>query len=400
MDDALLSRYARLIVETGANVQRGQDVLVIAAPESARLVRAITAEAYARGARFVDPWYFDAEVKRIRALTAAEETLDFVPPWTGRRLTRLGEGHGSRISVSPNAVPGLMNGVDPTRAGRDQLPSVPEHLEVINDKTTNWCVVPWATPAWASFVYPDLDEEAALAKLVDDLIYVLRLDEDDTEAAWHERFGQLHAVGTKLDALGLDALHFEGPGTDLEVGLLPTSRFGGDEPGTTTVDGVVFHANIPTEEVFTTPDPERVEGVVTATKPLDLTGTMVDGLRVRFEGGRAVSIDADEGAEALRARAAKDDGASRLGEVALVDREGRIGKTGAVFFNTLLDENAASHIALGNAYATAVGDEDRDRINRSGVHIDFMIGSDEVAVTGRTKDGREVPVLRGGRWQV
>jgi len=400
VDDALLSRYARLIVETGANVQRGQDVLVIAAPESARLVRAIAAEAYARGARFVDPWYFDAEVKRIRALTAAEETLDFVPPWTGRRLTRLGEGHGSRISVSPNAVPGLMNGVDPTRAGRDQLPSVPEHLEVINDKTTNWCVVPWATPAWASFVYPDLDEEAALAKLVDDLIYVLRLDEDDTEAAWHERFGQLHAVGTKLDALGLDALHFEGPGTDLEVGLLPTSRFGGDEPGTTTVDGVVFHANIPTEEVFTTPDPERVEGVVTATKPLDLTGTMVDGLRVRFEGGRAVSIDADEGAEALRARAAKDDGASRLGEVALVDREGRIGKTGAVFFNTLLDENAASHIALGNAYATAVGDEDRDRINRSGVHIDFMIGSDEVAVTGRTKDGREVPVLRGGRWQV
>jgi aminopeptidase len=400
VDDALLSRYARLIVETGANVQRGQDVLVIAAPESARLVRAIAAEAYARGARFVDPWYFDAEVKRIRALTAAEETLDFVPPWTGRRLTRLGEGHGSRISVSPNAVPGLMNGVDPTRAGRDQLPSVPEHLEVINDKTTNWCVVPWATPAWASFVYSDLDEEAALAKLVDDLIYVLRLDEDDTEAAWHERFGELHAVGTKLDALGLDALHFEGPGTDLEVGLLPTSRFGGDEPGTATVDGVVFHANIPTEEVFTTPDPERVEGVVTATKPLDLTGTMVDGLRVRFEGGRAVSIDADEGAEALRARAAKDDGASRLGEVALVDREGRIGKTGAVFFNTLLDENAASHIALGNAYATAVGDEDRDRINRSGVHIDFMIGSDEVAVTGRTKDGREVPVLRGGRWQV
>jgi aminopeptidase len=400
VDDALLSRYARLIVETGANVQRGQDVLVIAAPESARLVRAIAAEAYARGARFVDPWYFDAEVKRIRALTAAEETLDFVPPWTGRRLTRLGEGHGSRISVSPNAVPGLMNGVDPTKAGRDQLPSVPEHLEVINDKTTNWCVVPWATPAWASFVYPDLDEDAALAKLVDDFIYVLRLDEDDTEAAWHERFGQLHAVGTKLDALGLDALHFEGPGTDLEVGLLPTSRFGGDEPGTTTVDGVVFHANIPTEEVFTTPDPERVEGVVTATKPLDLTGTMVDGLRVRFEGGRAVSIDADEGAEALRARAAKDEGASRLGEVALVDREGRIGKTGAVFFNTLLDENAASHIALGNAYATAVGDEDRDRINRSGVHIDFMIGSDDVAVTGRTKDGREVPVLRGGRWQV
>jgi aminopeptidase len=400
VDDALLRRYARLIVQTGANIQRGQDVLVIAAPESARLVRAIAAEAYACGARFVDPWYFDAQVKRIRALTAAEETLEFVPPWTGSRLTRLGEGHGSRISVSPQAAPGLMNGVDPARVGRDQLPSVPEHLEVINAKTTNWCVVPWATPAWARYVYPDLAEEAALARLFEDLIYVLRLDEESAEDAWNERFLQLHGVGTNLDALQLDALHFEGPGTDLRVGLLPTSCFAGEVPGTTTVDGVVFHANVPTEEVFTTPDPERVDGVVTATKPLDLSGTVVDGLRVRFEGGRAVSIDAEQGADALRARAAKDDGASRLGEVALVDREGRIGKTGTVFFNTLLDENAASHIALGNAYATAVGEADRDRINQSGIHIDFMIGSNEVSVTGLTRDGREVPVLRGGSWQL
>ncbi len=150
-----------------------------------------------------------------------------------------------------------------------------------------------------------------------------------------------------------DSLHFEGPGTDLTVGLLPTSHFAGDEPGSTTVDGVVFNPNLPTEEVFTTPDPERTEGVVTATKPLDIEGTLVQGLRVRFEGGRVVEIDADEGADALRARVAKDDGASRLGEVALVDREGRIGKTGTVFFNTLLDENAASHVALGNAYAIA-----------------------------------------------
>jgi aminopeptidase len=400
VDDALLRRYARLIVHTGANVQPGQDVLVIAAPESARLVRAIAAEAYTRGARFVDPWYFDAHVKRIRALTAQEDTLDFVPPWTGSRLTRLGEGHGSRISVSPNAVPGLMTGVDPARVGRDQLPSVPQHMQVINEKTTNWCVVPWATAGWARFVYSDLSDDDAVSRLFEDLIYVLRLDEDDAEAAWNLRFDELHSVGTKLDELNLDALHFEGPGTDLRVGLLPTSTFGGDEPGAQTVDGVIFHANIPTEEVFTTPDPERVEGVVAATKPLDLTGTVVEGLRVRFEGGRAVSIDADRGADALRARTAKDDGASRLGEVALVDREGRIGKTGTVFFNTLLDENAASHIALGSAYANAVGDEDRDRINVSGLHIDFMIGSDDVAVTGLTRDGRDVPILRGGRWQI
>ncbi len=400
MDDALLSRYAKLIVEVGTNVQPGQDVLIIAAPESARLVRAVAAQAYARGARFVDPWYFDPQVKRIRALTAAPETLEFVPPWVGSRLTRLGEGHGVRISISPNAPPGLMNGVDPAKAGLDQLPSVPQHLEVINAKTTNWCVVPWATPAWATFVHPDLDEAAALAALFDELVYVLRLDETDAEAAWSTRFAELHTAGQKLDALQLDALRFEGPGTDLTVGLLPTSHFAGEEPGATTIDGIVFHANIPTEEVFTTPDPERVEGVVTATKPLDLSGTVVDGLRIRFEGGRAVSIEADEGAEALRARTAKDAGAARLGEVALVDREGRIGKTGTVFFNTLLDENAASHIALGNAYATAVGDPDRDRINKSGIHIDFMIGGDDVAVTGLTRDGREVPVLQGGSWQI
>jgi aminopeptidase len=168
----------------------------------------------------------------------------------------------------------------------------------------------------------------------------------------------------------------------------------------TTVDGVNHNPNLPTEEIFTTPDPTRADGVVTSTKPLDLAGTIVRNLRVRFEGGRAVEVTADEGADALRARLAKDDGASRLGEVALVDREGRIGKTGTVFFNTLLDENAASHLAFGNAYAIAVGEADHDRINTSSIHLDFMVGSDEVSVTGIRSDGTEVPVLRGGSWQL
>jgi aminopeptidase len=166
-----------------------------------------------------------------------------------------------------------------------------------------------------------------------------------------------------------------------------------------TVDGIVHAPNLPTEEIASAPDPLRVDGTVTATKPLDVAGTLIENLRIRFEGGRAVEIEGD-GAEALRARTETDDGAARLGEVALVDREGRIGKTGTVFFNTLLDENAASHLALGNAYAISVGDEDRERINRSSIHIDFMIGSDDVAVTGVGADGGEVPVLRGGVWQV
>ncbi|HEV8105123.1 MAG TPA: aminopeptidase [Gaiellaceae bacterium] len=400
MEGPLLTRYAKLIVEVGTNVQPGQNILMIGAPTAAPLMRAVAAEAYARGARFFDPWYFDPQTKRIRAQVAAEDTLDFVPPWYPERILQLGEGHGVRISVSPTIPPGLMDGVDPAVVGRDQLPKLPGHLSVINARTTNWCVVPWATPEWARVVHPELDDAAALAKLWEQLVYMLRLDTDDAGAAWRERVGELHAVGKRLDAAGLDALRFEGPGTDLTVGLLPTSQFAGDAPGSTTVDGVVFNPNLPTEEVFTTPDPTRTEGVVTATKPLDVDGTVVRGLRVRFEGGRAVQIDADENADVLRARVAKDDGAARLGEVALVDREGRIGKTGTVFFNTLLDENAASHVALGNAYAAPVGEEDRERINESAIHIDFMIGSDAVAVTGRTRAGSDVPVLRDGTWQL
>jgi len=400
VDGPLLARYAKLIVEVGTNVQPGQNVLMIGAPTAAPLMRAVAAEAYAHGARFFDPWYFDPQVKRIRAEVAAEDSLEFVPPWYPQRILQLGEGHGVRISVSPTIPPGLMDGVDPAVVGRDQLPKLPGHLTVINARTTNWCVVPWATVEWARVVHPGLDDDAALAKLWEQLVYVLRLDADDAAAAWRDRVGELHAAGKRLDAAGLDSLRFEGPGTDLTVGLLPTSHFAGDAPGSTTIDGVVFNPNLPTEEVFTTPDPTRTEGVVTATKPLDIDGTVVRGLRVRFEGGRAVHIDADENADALRARVAKDDGAARLGEVALVDREGRIGKTGTVFFNTLLDENAASHIALGNAYAAPVGPEDRDRINESAIHIDFMIGSDDVAVTGKSRDGRDVPVLRDGKWQL
>jgi aminopeptidase len=399
VDDALLRRYADLIVEVGANVQPGQIVWIVAEPRAAPLVRLVAAAAYARGALFVDPWYFDPWVKRARLEHAADDTLEFVPDWTPAALLGIGEHHGVRISITPQVPPGLLTGIDPARAGRDGLPAVKENFDVINARSTNWTVVPWPSPEWARLVHPGLGDDAAVAKLWEQLEFVLRLDEPDAAAAWHARLAQLHDAGKRIDAHRFDALHFVGPGTDLTVGLLPTSRFSSETPGMQTVDGIVHAPNLPTEEISSAPDPLRVDGIVTATKPLDVSGTVIENLRVRFEGGRAVEIEGD-GAEALRARAAKDEGASRLGEVALVDREGRIGKTETVFFNTLLDENAASHLALGNAYAISVGDEDRDRINRSAIHIDFMIGSDDVAVTGIASDGAEVPVLRGGVWQV
>jgi aminopeptidase len=401
VDQALLDRYADLIVSVGANVQPDQVVGVEAAPEAAPLVHAIARHAYARGARYVDASYFDPDVKRIRAELAPEQTLDWVPPWLGRRVLDLGELDAARIVLTPGVPPGLLEGIDPARAGKDRLPTVPEILQVIAERSIAWTISPFPTQRWAQIVYPELDGATALERLWDDVVHICRLDEADPAAAWNARVDEIWQTALRLDALDLDALHFEGPGTDLTVGLFPSSRFAKEGGAAHTRTGTRHMPNLPTEEIFTTPDPGRTEGVVTATKPLDVAGSVLTGLRVRFDGGRAVEIDADQNADALRARLATDDGASRLGEVALVDRESRIGRLGRTFFNTLLDENAASHLALGDGYEAAIADPaDVPRINASHVHIDFMIGGDEVTVTGRTKGGRDVQVMRGGAWQI
>jgi aminopeptidase len=251
---------------------------------------------------------------------------------------------------------------------------------------------------WAKLVYPALEPQAALDKLWEQILHICRMDEDEPEAAWDERNKVLKGAAERLTGQHFDALHLEGPGTDLTIGLLPSSRWiGGDE---VTVDGIQHMANLPTEEVFSSPDPERVDGTVRATKPLYTQGRIIDGLTVRFEGGRAVQIDADGGAETLRALIEQDDGGARLGEIALVDKESRIGPLDTVFYDTLLDENAASHIALGSAYETAAGEEDRERLNRSSIHVDFMVGAPDADVTGITQSGDRVPVLRRSAWQL
>lgn len=395
----ILERWARLVVGFGANVQPGQIVAIGSEPGKEHYARALAAEAYKAGAKFVDVQTFDLHIKRARLEHADPESLDFVPSWYGERLLALGEQRAARVGLSGPVDPTALEGVDPALIGRDQLPFLKEAAKVVNDRTTNWTIAPAPTPAWAQLVRPELDPDEALDRLWEEITHVLRLDEDDPVAAWRARADTLVDAAARVTERRFDTLHFEGPGTDLKVGLLPSSRFMAAR--FETIDGLEHMPNLPTEEVFSTPDPERVDGVVTATKPLYTGGSIVEGLKVRFEGGRAVQIDADKNAEVLRSFAARDDGANRLGEVALVDREGRIGPLGTVFYDTLLDENAASHIALGSSYGFTVEDDaDRERGNTSQIHIDFMIGSNDVAVTGITTGGERVPVLRDGRWQI
>jgi aminopeptidase len=393
-------RLAELTVRFGTNLQPGQVVLVSGEPEQLDLMRAIADEAYRAGAKYVDVWVFDPYVKRSRLLHAPEDTLDWVPPWFSSRQETIGELRGARISVVGDTASGIFADVDPLRAGKDRLPSTQASLRVTNEQTTNWCVVPGPSRGWAAAVFPELPPDEALERLWREVEHILRLDEPDPVAAWEARAVELKRRAAALTELGVDAVHFEAPGTDLTVGLMPSSRWSAAD--FSTLDGLRHMPNLPTEEVFTSPDPERTEGRVTSTMPLLLPGGIgVEGLRVRFEGGRAVELDADVGADAIRATAAADDGAARLGEVALVDGESRIGKLGTVFRTTLIDENAASHIALGSAYPFTVTEEaDSARINESAVHVDFMIGGDDVEVTGITRSGERVPLLRGGVWQL
>ena len=395
----LTRRLADLIVGFGANVQPGQLVGVTSYIGKEDLTRQVARAAYELGARYVDVIYADQWVKRERLLHGDPETFSYIPPWMLDRLHSFSDEHAARISLSGPHAPHALDDVPADRSGLDLLPYLPDTGTVVNLRTTNWCVAPAPTADWAELVYPDVAPNEAYDRLWGAIAHICRLDEDDPVAAWTERMTTLKRGAQTLTERHFDAIHLHGPGTDLTVGLFASSIWHGAE--FTTVDGLDHYPNIPSEEIFTTPDPQRVDGYVSATMPLELYGSIISGLRVEFEGGRAVRIDADENAETLRSATAKDEGASRLGELALVDGGGRIGPLETVFFDTLLDENAASHIALGSAYAMAVGDaEEKQRISRSQIHVDFMIGSPQLNVDGITATGEHVPVLRNGAWQV
>jgi aminopeptidase len=390
---------AELVVRFGANVQPGQVVALSAEPGKEEMVRAVAEHAYRAGAKFVDFSVFDVHLKRARALYGKRDDLGYVPPWLGQRVLQLGELRAARIALSGPAAPRALDDVDPELIGLDMLPRLAESMIVVNERTTNWSIVPAPTQAWALLVHPRLEPAAALERLWAEVAHVCRLDEPDPIAAWQARLDELKRVAAALSEQRFDAIRLHGPGTDLTVGLFASSRWLAAD--NETADGIEHRPNLPTEEVFTTPDPERVDGTVTATKPLFTSGTTITGLRVSFARGRVTSVDADEGADVVRGLVAHDDGAARLGELALVDGQGRIGPLQTVFYDTLLDENAASHIALGAAYQVGVTDErDRSRVNVSEIHADFMIGSREISIDGLRADGEAVPVMRAHRWQI
>jgi aminopeptidase len=396
-------RYAELAVRVGANVQPGQLVDVLARVEHAPVARAVTRAAYRAGAAYVDVYYSDQHIRRAMIEGAEEELLSWTPPWLLNRAKQVGDERAAVIALTGDAEPNLLADLPGERVGKARMLELAEESNrQINEQLNNWTVIGVPNVGWAEQMFGEPD----LERLWQAVEFTVRLDEDDPVAAWRAHVARIAKRAGMLDELEVDVIHFKGPGTDLRVGLLPESRWQGCE--SLTAAGVPYVANMPTEEVFTTPDARRTEGTVRSTLPLQIQGNIVRDLEVRFEGGRAVEVRAASGEEVMRTHIATDDGAARLGEVALVDGHSRVGQTGLVFYDTLFDENASSHIALGASIVQAVAwapdlspEERAERgVNHSSIHTDFMIGSNELEIDGIAADGTATPILRNGDWQL
>jgi aminopeptidase len=391
-----LERLARLAVEVGANVQPGQPVIVRGSVEHAPLAREIARAAYRAGAATVRPSYVDRHFDRALIELGPEESLSLSAAGDLAMLEDLGARNGSIIGIASDPSPNLLSDLDPTRVGKlNPIALQQVYRDLIGAQLINWTIVPMPNSAWAQQVFGEPDVE----RLWQAVEKAVRLDKADPISEWNAHILRLDAIASALAERHFDALHYRGPGTDLTIGLLPGSRW--MCANFHTASGIRHVPNLPTEEVFTTPDRRRADGRVRSTKPLQVGGTVVRDLEMVFKDGRITEVNASAGADVIRAQVATDEGAAHIGEVALVDGSSEVGKLGLTFFDTLFDENATCHMAFGSGFAFAVEEGDRPAgLNVSAVHTDFMVGGPEVDVDGVEKGGTIVPILRKEEFQL
>ncbi len=406
VDPVKLDKLAEVAVKIGLQLAKGQDLVITAPLAAVPLVRLITKHAYIAGAGLVTAFYNDEEATLMRYRHAGEETFDKAAGWLYEGMAKAYGSGTARLAISGDN-PMLLSGEDPNhvaRANRAMSMAYKPALEKISNFDINWNIVSYPNPSWARQIFPDVAEDVAVKRLADAIFAASRVDLDDPVAAWQAHNAALHARTVWLNNENFASLHFKGPGTDLTVGLADDHEWHGG--ASAAKNGIVCNPNIPTEEVFTTPHAHRVDGTVSSTKPLSHQGTLIENITVRFEAGKIVEAKASRGQEVLLKVLDTDEGARRLGEVALVPHSSPISASGLLFYNTLFDENAACHIALGQCYSKCFRDGanlSKQEIaekggNSSLIHIDWMIGSGQVDIDGIRADGERVPVMRQGEW--
>ena len=401
-----LNQLAEVAVRVGLGLQAGQELLMTASLDTLALARRITEQAYRAGASLVTTLYTDDEAALMRYHFAPDESFDRAANWLYEGMGAAFKSGAARLAIA-GGNPALLSNEDPakvSRANRAVSMAYRPALELITRHAINWTIVAGATPAWAAAVFPGDAPDVALGKLWDAIFETSRINGDDPVAAWKAHDAGLHKRAAYLNEKRYSALQYRGPGTDFRLGLADDHQWLGG--GTTSGNGLYCIPNMPTEEVFTTPHKDRADGTVTATKPLSHQGTMIEGIQVRFEKGRIVEARASRGQEVLQKLIDTDEGARRLGEVALVPHSSPIAASGMLFFNTLFDENAASHIALGQSYSSCVLDGEKltpeqlaaKGANDSLIHVDWMIGSGKLDIDGLTASDVAEPLMRQGEW--
>jgi aminopeptidase len=406
VDPVKLDRLAEVAVKVGLRLQAGQDLLLTAPAAALPLVRRIAHHAYAAGAGLVTPLLSDEEITLSRYRSAPDASFDRAPAWLYKGMAKAFSANTARLAIVGDN-PMLLSGEDPekvSRANKANSIAYQPALEKIAGFDINWNIIAYPGLAWAKQVFPGDEDSIAVTKLAEAIFAASRVDRDDPVPAWAAHNKALHTRTEWLNGEQFSALHFSGPGTDLTVGLADGHAWQGG--ASTAKNGIICNPNIPTEEVFTTPHALRVEGRVSSTKPLSYQGTLIDEISVRFEAGRIVEAKAARGEQVLNKVLDTDEGARRLGEVALVPHSSPISRSGILYYNTLFDENASCHIALGQCYSKCFVDGDKltpDEIaarggNKSLIHIDWMIGSGAIDIDGIRADGSRVPVFRRGEW--